>query len=568
MGELEFQKRWDFRRNDDNDPDSSFDDSISSDGSLIRKQKLVSRLISFGDEEISEVSTLKLKDDENPGKAGQIDVGKVKKRKTRNKSSSKMKKDSPEKVDLRKGETSAHDHAPLDELKNFMESLLEDVKVTRESLLKWMVDEMQKLVGDLRGKPGHNDDKVQLQKRKRPRKVQDQHGKIHLESMQSHRLTNSKKCIQLQCHVDSQHQNNSQKKNKQQVLIRDENKQHQNDFDYDMDRSLARYPRGITASGSTDYLNALGDGVGSGKFVELITSSNRKGDRLLISGAKPNHQTSDAEQNVQVRSNTSAVLAIEAKKAKGGSLKRRVKGKKTVDLGDHHQVPEDQADQGQAIRTEGAGSNVEKLGSSVQNFLSSPFGQAPWSMYPMLPTFLTEQIAANQGPDASLYNYVLPRAAEMKRCMNSERTNQMLEPGSNQGPFPVAPPDETIRRFSLMGSRNMDCINQKNTPTSGTGTGFPFPLHQGTDFGLSISNPRQFNPEYPRQNNPQNLSQETSKPLGLKMNGGAAKFSGVSYNLSEHIAANNHHGNPTYKSDGRLLSYQIQNLRDGHLFLQ
>ncbi|KAK8538010.1 hypothetical protein V6N13_096197 [Hibiscus sabdariffa] len=568
MGELEFHKRWEFRRNDDNDPDSSFD--ISSDGSLIRRQKLASRLVSLGDDETSEVSRLKQKDDETPGKACQTNVGKVKKRKSRNMSSIKMKKGSPEEVDLQKGEPSAHNQAPLDELKNFMESLLTDLKVTRESLLKWMIDEVQNLVGDLRGKPGHGDDKVQLQKRKKPRKVQDQHGKPLVKSTQSHRLSNSKKCIQVQCHADSQQQNNSQEKNKQQVLIRHEennNKQHQNDFGYGMDRSLARLPTGITASGSTDYLNALGDQLGFGQFVELITSSKRKVDSLSVAAVKPIHQTSDADQNVQVQSNTNAVLAIEAQKAKGGSLKRSVKGKKTIDLDDHHQVPEYQDGHGQAIRTAGAGTNVEKLGSSVQNFLSSPFGQPPWSMYPMLPTFPNEQIAANQGPDASLYNYVLPRAAEAKSCMNSERANQMLEPGSNQG-FPVIPPEETIRRFALMGSRSMDCINQKSNPTSGIGTGFPFPLHQGTDFGLSISNPRQFNPEYPRQSNPQNLSQETSKPLGLKMNGGVAKFSGGSYNLSEHITANHHHGNPTYKSDGRLLSYQIQNHKDGHLFLQ
>ncbi|GMJ00324.1 hypothetical protein HRI_003701600 [Hibiscus trionum] len=479
MREFEFQKRWEFRRNDDNDPDSSFNDSISSDGSLIRKQKLVSRLVSLGDDETSEVSRLKHKDDENNGKADQIKVGKVTKRKTGNKRSSKMKKDSPEEVGLQKGGTSAHDHAPLDDLKNFMESLLKDLKVTRESLLKWMIDEVQQLVGDLRGKPDQCDDKVQLQKRKKPRKVKDQHEKTLVESTQSHRSRNSEKCIQVQCHADSQLQNNSQEKNKQQVLIRDRennNKQHQNDFGYGMDRSLARFPTGITASGSADYLNALGDQLGFGKFVELITSSKRKVDSLSVAAVKPNHQTSGADQNVQVQSNTSAVLAIEAQKAKGGSLKRSVKGKKTIDLGDHHQVPEYQ--DGQAIRMVGAGTNVEKLGSSVQNSLSSPFGQPPWSMYPILPTFLTEQIAANQGPDASLYNYVLPRAVETKNCMNSERANQMLEPGSNQGSFPVIPPEEAIPRFALMGSRNMDCINQKSIPTSGIGTGFPFPFHQ------------------------------------------------------------------------------------------
>ncbi|KAK8599186.1 hypothetical protein V6N13_077118 [Hibiscus sabdariffa] len=521
MGELEFRQRWEFRRNDDDDPDSSFDDSVS-------------RLIPPGDDETSEVSRLQQEDNENPGKVGQVNVGKVKKRKTRNKSSSKMKKDSPQEVDLHKGETSAHDHAPLDELRIFMESLLNDLKITRESLLKWMVDEMQHLVGDLSRKPGHGDDKVHLQKRKKSRK--DQHMKTHMESMQSHRWSHSDDCVQVQFHTDLQQQNN-----KQQVPSLDEEN---NNFGYGMDRSLVRFPTGVTVPGSTDHLNALG----SGKFAELITSSKRKGDNLSIAAAKPNHQTSDA--------NASVVLAIEDKKSQGGSLKRSAKGKKTVDH--NRRVPADQAGHGQSIRTAGTCTNVEKLGSSVQNFLSSPFGQAPWSMYPMLPTSLTQQIAANQGPDPSLYNYVLPRSGETKSCMNSERVNQMLEPGSTQGSFPVIPPEETIRRFALTGPRNMDCINQTSTPSSsGIGTGSLFPLHQ-----------RQFNPAYPRQNNPQILPQETRKPLGLKMNGGAAKFSGGSYNLSQHITANNHHSNPTYKSDGRLLSYQMQNLKDSHLFLQ
>ncbi|GMJ06264.1 hypothetical protein HRI_004295600 [Hibiscus trionum] len=462
MGEFKFQRRWEFRRNDDNDPDSSFNDSISSDGSLIRKQKLVSRLISLGDDETSEVSRLKQQDNENPGKACQINAGNVTKRKTRNKISSKMKKDSPEDVDLQKGETSALGHAPLDELKIFMESLLKDLRVTRESLLKWMIDEMQHLVGDLSRKPGHGDDKVQFP-------IRDEENNI-----------------QVQFHSDLQQQNNSQEKNRQQVPIRDEEN---NSFGYGMDRSLVRFPIGAIVPGSTDYLNALGDRLGSGKFAELITSSKRKGDSLSIAAAKPNHETSDADHNVQVQSNTSVVLATEAQKTQGGSLKRNTKGKKTVDLGDHHQVPEDQAGHGQAIRAAGAYTNV-----------SSPFGQAPWSMYPMLPTFLTGQIPANQGPNASLYNYVLPRPAETKSCVN-----QMLEPGSNQGSFPIIPPKETIRRFALTGPRNTNCINQKSTPSSsGIGTGFPFLLHQGIDFGLSISNPR--------QNNPQNLPQETSKP--------------------------------------------------------
>lgn len=100
-----------------------------------------------------------------------------------------------------------------------------------------------------------------------------------------------------------------------------------------------------------------------------------------------------------------------------------------------------------------------------------------------------------------------------------------------------------------MGSGNTGYVNQNST-TSGIGTGFPAPLalHQGIDAGKV---------------NPQYLSQENNnRPQGLRINGG-------SYNVPEHIAANNHHSHPAYKSDhGRFMSYQFQNITDGHHFLQ
>ncbi|XVE64827.1 hypothetical protein DITRI_Ditri07aG0133100 [Diplodiscus trichospermus] len=152
MGELEFQQCREFRRNEDNDLDSSCDDSKTSTEPLLKKHKLVSSLISVGDDETSESSRLQQKDNRNPGRGGQIHIRKAKKRKTRNRSrklqSSKVKRVSPEEVDLEKGETSAYDPAPLDDLKNFMDSLLKDLKVTRENLLKCMMEEMQYLMAD------------------------------------------------------------------------------------------------------------------------------------------------------------------------------------------------------------------------------------------------------------------------------------------------------------------------------------------------------------------------------------------------------------------------------------
>lgn len=583
MGELQFLQRWEFRRNEENDVDSSCDDSKSSSRSLLKKHKLVSGLITVGDDETSETSRLKQMDNENPGtgRGCQINnTGKAKKRRSRNNISSNLqngerKRDSPEDVDLRKGETSAYVPAdPLDDLKNFMDSLLKDLKVTRENLLKWMMEEVQKLVADdnntnppetKRRKRGLRGEKVQLQQTKNPKKVQGKHENAPKESMKFQHPTNSEKSIQVQHHTKFQETVIAQQQ--QSNFQENINLQHQNDFRYGMrtqnsnNRSLVGFPKGINAADSADYFNhALGDGAQPGQVTQLITSSSKNKEDILSKSGKPNLQTSCGDQSVQVQSQKCVVLAIEAQTNKAGSLKRSVKGKKTVDLIDNYQVlPEDQGGHmSQAMSTAVAVRTIgEKLGSSsaFQNFLSNPCGQDPSSMYLSFPPVLTEPIVANHRLDTSLFNYILPGDAEKKRGVN-----QMLEPSSFQGSFPVIPPDERFQSFALRGSRNMGCITQNSIPTLGTGTAaFHSPLHQGIDVGLSI----------PRQVNHQYLSQETGKPMGLRMNGGAIKFPGGSYNLSEHIAAANHHSHPAYQSDSRFMPYhQTPNIKDGHFFLQ
>ncbi|KAK8307186.1 hypothetical protein V6Z11_D03G176100 [Gossypium hirsutum] len=120
MGELGFQQRWELRRNEGDGLDSSFDNMKS--------------------------------------------IGNAKRCKTR------------EGVDLNRNETSDHVADPLDELKNLMESLLKDLKVTKQDLLKWMLEEMKKLISDYtrpepkKRKRGHGG-------MKKAKKVEDQHEK-------------------------------------------------------------------------------------------------------------------------------------------------------------------------------------------------------------------------------------------------------------------------------------------------------------------------------------------------------------------------------------------------------
>ncbi|OMO58628.1 hypothetical protein COLO4_34476 [Corchorus olitorius] len=527
MGDqLGFQQRWEYRKTD-NDLDSSCDDSKSSNDPLHKRHNLVSSLVSVGDDETSESIRLKQKDNDNTaGTEGlqQINVGKAKKRrKTKNVSNDsrktrRKKKDSPQEVvDLQKGETNAPGSAaPIDEVKTFMETLLEELRVTRENLVKEMMEELQKI-------GAYDTTTLELNRRKRRHRkeeVQDQHEKNPKDQSTQFQNPNSfEESIQVQNFL-AQQQNNFQGNS---------NLQEQNNFGYGMriqncsNKSSIGHAKSNDADHSAYYFDAL-------KVTEPITLSKKN----------------------QVEGQKTVVLAIEAPKSKGRSSKRSVKGKKTVNCSNQYQGPENQA------RTEVASdkSNGEKLGSSniLPSFLSSSSFQAPSSMYLTLPTVLTEPLVPNHGLNdhASLCNYVPQRVAEKKR----DHVNPlMMEPNCNQGSFPVIQqPEERIRSFGLVGSRNIagNNISQNSTlSSSGIGSGFPVPFYQGMDFTVGSSIP---------------------KPVTSELYRGATSFlPGGSYNLSEHLAANNnHHMHSAYKSggSGRLMSYQYQNVKDSHFFPQ
>ncbi|KAK8477323.1 hypothetical protein V6N13_046278 [Hibiscus sabdariffa] len=437
MGEMEFQQRWELRRKKDDGLDSSFGVSKPSGEPLLNKHKPAPSLILVDDDETSETNRFEQKNNGNPGTGDHVNIGKAKKCRTRN-VRNKLKRDCPEKND-----TCVHVADPLDQLKSMMESLLKDFKVTREDLLKWMLEEMKILVTDYtcpepkRRRQGHGRKKIHLQQMKKSKKVEDQYENPHKESMQF-RHPNSREPVQIE---------------------------------------------GI-----------IGDA--------LPKSANA-------------HVQASSDQNVKVlQGHESVVLAIEAQKGKGGSLKRNAKGKKAVDYSAHHQVPEDQGGHCQAMTTAVTAATGEKFGlSSARSFLPSLSGQAPLS---------TEPNVASQGLDASFFNYI--------------------QASCNQGSFPVVQPDERSRSFALRGSKNTSCLDLNSPSASSIGNGFSVPFQQPIEVGSSIT----------REMNPQYLSKENSKQLSLMMNGG-------SYNLSEIIASNNHHC---------FMSYQMQNFKDGRLFRQ
>ncbi|KAK8504966.1 hypothetical protein V6N13_133665 [Hibiscus sabdariffa] len=448
MGEMEFQQRWELRRKKVEGLDPSFGGLKPSSEPLLKKHKPAPSLILVDDDETSETNRFEQKNNGNPGTGDHVNVGKAKKCRTRN-VRNKLKRDCPEKNDTR-----VHVADPLDQLKSMMESLLKDFKVTREDLLKWMLEEMKILVTDYtcpepkRRRQGHGRKKIHLQQMKKSKKVEDQCENPHKESMQFRHPNSSEKSIQVQ------HNTNL----REPVQI-----------------------EGI-----------IGDA--------LPKSANA-------------HVQASSDQNVKVlQGHESVVLAIEAQKGKGGSLKRNAKGKKAVDCSTHRQVPEDQGGHCQAMTTAVTAATGEKFRlSSARNFLPSLSGQTP---------LFTEPNVASQGLDASFFNYI--------------------QASCNQGS--LIQPEERSRSFGLVGSKNMGSLDLNSPSALSMGNGFSVPFQQPMEVGSSIT----------REMNPQYLAKENSKQLSLMMNGG-------SYNLSEIIASNNHHC---------FMSYQMQNFKDGRLFRQ
>lgn len=556
MGEeMQFHQRWEFRRADD-DCDSSSNDTKRSSEPVLKKHKLVANLISLNDEESSGTSRLQQQGDENPEVEAEITSEKPKTRQTRkrggNLRNAGRKNDSREEADRtnRGKRASARDLTPLEDLRNFMGSLIEDLTVAREKLSKWMKEEVQKLVDD--------DDTASQPKRRRRsckvEKVQERKKPERKTKGQLQQRKKPEKSIQ-----EEQHSNLEEPAYVPQV----------NDFQNDVEvlprkrdevinletneRSLERSNQANNESDFINYYRALEDGAQHSQAKKPRASTEKENSEKQFSSMKSIIQTSPTNQTVQGQSQKSVVLAIEAQNCNGGSVERTVKGKKAVDSRNHYQALENQVANGQATgaATSGEKTNREKPGLPMEpNFLSS--SQVPSSMYIPLPPAFTEPGLTNHRLNASSGNYILSRVTENNTTVHTERMSQLIDPSGNSGYFPGKQPEERIRGFAHMSS-GIGCFNQNTMPTSSIGAGFPFPLHHGLDASLSI----------PNQVNMELLSRENISTLGLRMNGGAIRFPGANYNNPpEHYIANNQHNQS--RTDGRFLSYQIPNIRDGN----
>ncbi|KAK9265365.1 hypothetical protein L1049_003515 [Liquidambar formosana] len=235
---------------------------------------------------------------------------------------------------------------------------------------------------------------------------------------------------------------------------------------------------------------------------------------------------------VQVQHQNNFEAVMKAQKCNNGFLERSLKSRRMADSNNQYQVFERPVEHGQDI---GPMTSIEKDNGEgfglfgKPKFSTSSSDQAAASMYLTLPTVLTGPCVENRRIDSSSCSYNQPGISGNKTDGNTERANRMLEASIQGGYFSGMKQQEQLGRIAQVGSINMGSLGRNTAPTLSIGAGFPVPLnHQVLDGGFSI----------PRQAGMENLPRENSNILGLRMNGGAIRFSAGSNALQERYVAN------------------------------
>jgi hypothetical protein len=574
--QLKLQQCWEFRRKDD-DSDSSSNDSKPSGEPALKKPKLISSFISVDNDETSDASKLHQIGNCDPGISDQMKSGKAengrRRRSKKNDSTPNEKKKGPHReVRRKKSKPSTDEQAVFDDLKKYMNFLLEDLKISRENLLKWMREEMQKLVeeetvSELETREGSfRGEKVQLQLQtsfEENAQVQHQNTFGNLPAQHQNNIQGYGQAQPHNKFAENVHrqnlinfQENSTEVHHQKNFQENIFLQHRNAF------SLCRGSQDCNG-GSTEGFGKTNKSTDSSNcsltldshisraIVPMTTTEKEREERMALS-AKMNSKPSPSDKNVQVQKPKSIVLGIRAQ-CNGGSLERSAKGRKITDSNNHHQAPEHQSDYAQAIgsMTSGKKNKGERLALTVEPmFPTGSSNQVASSMYLTLPTVLTKPLEANHRFDTSSLNSIQPRFAGNQIGMSSERSNLILGSSSHHGYFQGMQPEERSRSFAQMSSRDVSYFNQNSTMSSIVGNGLPVPFLQAANSSFNI----------PTQVSLENLARESGTP-GLNMNGGAVRLPGGSYSFSEQLIANNFLNHSSYKADGRLTSYQ-----DGYQF--
>ncbi|KAM3688121.1 hypothetical protein ACJW30_10G128000 [Castanea mollissima] len=550
-----------------------------------------------------------------PGNGVQIKIGKAKKKDARrsrkeNLANNAMGRNSPEELNRNKNGASAYDHAALVDVKIFMDSLLQDLKDTRENLFRWMKEEMQKLVADdtaqksenRKGSCGRENIQVQHENFEK-NNVRNQnnfeenaqvHHRYNLENAQVHHQYNFEDYVQVQRQnnlkdivqvehqkkiedtIPMQHQNHF----KELIQVQCQNnfkgniqEQHQNNHDTNIvqlhdnlksgmgaqncnDGSLKRPFDSNKATGHHNRYQAVENQVDYGQSTGPSASIRKeKGETRLVSSVTRNLQSSPS---IQVQHQKNFVLGLRAQNCNNDTSERFVKGKRIADSSKCSKVLEDRVDHRQAIGSMPSTENdkKERLATANPLFPSNSSGQVASSMHLTLPTILTEAGNENYRLETSPCNYASPRSSGNKRDVNLSNANVMFNSSSYCGYFHDMRQEERLGSFTQTSSNIVGCLNQNSTPTTSIGTVFPNPLHQGIGEAYSI----------PSQLGLKNLPQDNYNIMGLRMNGGAITYSGGSHTLSEQYVVNNFHRNSNYIVDGGPTGFQIPELKDDRLF--
>ncbi|KAB5573561.1 hypothetical protein DKX38_000755 [Salix brachista] len=582
--QLKLKQCWEFRRKDD-DSDSSSNDSKTSGEPALKKHKLISSFISVDNDGTSDASKLHQigncdTDISDQMKSGKPENGR-RRRSNKNDSALNGKKKGPHKqVRRKKSKPGTDEQAVFDDLKKYMNFLLEDLKVSRENLLKWMREEMQKLaegetVSELETREGSfRGENVQSQPQTNfEENAQVKHQNTFGKSIPAWHQNNIQGYGQVQPHnkfEENVHRQNlinfqentevHQKKNFQENIFL----QHRNAFTLlkgaqdcngGCTEELGKSNKSTDfsncfANKSTDFSNcslALDSQMHYSRAIVPMTTTEKEREQSMALSAKLNSKPSPSDKNVQMQKPKSIVLGIRAQ-CNGGSSQNSAKGRKTTDSNNHHQATEHQSDYAPVIGSMASGgkNKEERLALSAElMFPADSSNQVASSMYLTLPTVLTKPLEANHKFDTSSLKSIQPRLAGNQTGTSSERSNLILGSSSHHRYFQEMQPEESNRSFAQLSSRDVSYFNQNSTMPSILGNGLPFPFLQAVNSSFNI----------PTQVSLENLARGSSTP-SLNMNGGAIGLPGGSYSFSEQFIASNFLNHSSYRTDGRLMSYQ------------
>ncbi|KAF2303173.1 hypothetical protein GH714_014355 [Hevea brasiliensis] len=472
---------------------------------------------------------------------------------------------SSQKVPQKKSKTTANGGAALDDLNNYMNSLLEELKVTRKNLLSWMREEMEKLMAEEKAYESESEEgKTQLQHQNNlkdnaqvqyqnilGKDIQVQHPSFFDERGQGNHQSKFEENAHLQnlTNLEDNPGVKSHKTSKEKAqLQRQKRARSCPGARNSKGTSFERFGNKKKSADSNNYTPALEDQVDYSQEIVLVTPSDENGEARVAFSEKSKSKSGTSGQNEQVQQQKSIVLALRAQKCNSRSPVKNAKGKKAANSNNHRQVPNNQVDYNQAIESIASAERDKGERSEFYvepNFSSDSFNQVASSMYLTIPSVLTKPPIVNHRPDTSSFSYMQPRIVQNQIGINSERSNLIMSSTSHLGYFQGMQPEERSRYYGQMSSRDIGWFNQNNTTSSIVGSGFTVPL-QAVSGGFSI--PNQFDSENPPR--------ENNNTLGLTMNGGAVRYSEGVYSSPEPYIANNFHSNPNYRAEGRLMTYQ------------